>query len=214
MDKVKFNTLGLIISISGLLILSGCATTKGYEQRLNSWMGASEANLIRSWGVPKNVFNSGGRRYFVYNSSRNIYIPGTSPTYTTTIYGNTAYTTSSGGSSPTNINMQCETTFEIQNGRVSSWRYRGNDCKAPESPKQKIKSTERKEPLNDPHVRKSKKYYANLNLNTKEKKEWFSDLNKSLLEKEITKSTYIKKGLQRYPKLKKEFTFFANRIAG
>lgn len=130
MKRIIQLLLGLTVFV---LFISGCATTKGYEQIVNSWVGKSEAQLVRVWGVPAQVFNSGGRRYFVYNSSHNVYLPGTSSTYRTTFYGDTARTTSYGGSAPQTLNYQCETTFELMNGKVVFWRYKGNNCRAPES---------------------------------------------------------------------------------
>lgn len=113
------------------MLLAACATTAGYEEILDSWMGSSESSIVSSWGAPDNVYTApDGTRIITYYSSRNIVLPGTAPTYTTTVYGNTAYTTSSGGSPATNIGMSCETSFTIKKGRIISWRYQGNDCKA------------------------------------------------------------------------------------
>ena len=210
----------LLSSIVFILLISGCAsttgpTTKGYKQVLNCWIGVSEAQLVRKWGVPAQVFNSAGTRYFVYNSSSNVYIPGTSPFYTTNFIGGTAYTTSYGGSAPQNVNYNCRTTFEIIDGKVVSWRYKGNNCKATENKETKTKLDTTKVSY-DTTPRKyettPKQYYANLNLNTKEKKKWFNDLSDKLASGRITKSTFIKEGLKRYPTRKKEFTFFASHI--
>jgi hypothetical protein len=110
--------------------LSACATTAGYEKILRSQVGSDEVALIRAWGSPVNSYETGGRKFLTYSSRRNVYIPGTAPTYKTSIIGNTAYTTSSGGTSASNISMSCETTFEIAGGKVVSWRYKGNDCTA------------------------------------------------------------------------------------
>jgi predicted small secreted protein len=131
MKKIVF--LGSLLTLLNL-ILSGCATTQGYEQKVNSWMGLSESQLIRSWGVPQQTFTSEGSRYFVYNSSRNVYLPGTTPTYTANIVGNIAYINSYGGSAPQNLNFSCSTTFQLKNHKVVSWRFKGNDCTAPEVP--------------------------------------------------------------------------------
>ena len=114
------------------VVISGCATTAGYKKVVNSWVGHSELELIRSWGAPQQTYESGGSKFLVYNSSRNVYLPGTAPTYTTTVIGNTAYTNSSGGTSAQNLHFSCQTTFEVRNEKIISWRFRGNDCKAKE----------------------------------------------------------------------------------
>ena len=115
-----------------LIALSGCATTAGYEKLLNSWVGAQEVDLIRSWGPPVQAYEAGGRKFVAYSSRRNVYLPGTAPTYRTNVVGNTAYTTAVGGSPAMNVDMSCMTTFELEGSRVVSWSYKGNDCKAKE----------------------------------------------------------------------------------
>ena len=114
--------------ILALLMLGGCATSEKYEAALNSWTGSSEASLISAWGPPDNVYQSGGTKYLTYQDSSTVTIPGTSPSYETTIIGSTAYTNPIGGTSPSTINFHCKTTFTIQADKVSSWRYEGNNC--------------------------------------------------------------------------------------
>ncbi len=114
------------------LITTACATTANYEKILNSWVGAKEIDLVRSWGAPDNQYESSGTKFLTYQRTSNIYMPGTSPTYTTTVIGNTAYTSSSGGSPAYNIHMSCKTTFEVKNERIVNWRWEGNGCKARE----------------------------------------------------------------------------------
>jgi hypothetical protein len=113
----------------GMLIV-GCATTANYEKILSSWVGANEIDLIRSWGAPDNQYESSGTKFLTYQKSENIYMPGTAPTYTTTMIGNTPHTTAVGGTRPYNIHTSCKTTFEINNGKVVNWRWEGNGCKA------------------------------------------------------------------------------------
>ena len=116
--------------IASLVILLGCATTANYEKMLNSWVGAPELDLVRRWGPPIQSYETSGRKFLVYSNSRNIFLPGTAPTYTTTVIGNTAYTNRVGGTPAQNIGLSCQTTFEIFQERVVSWRYEGNDCTA------------------------------------------------------------------------------------
>jgi hypothetical protein len=114
------------------LIIPSCATTAGYKKVVSSWVGHSEIELIRSWGAPQQAYESGRTKFLVYSSSRNVYLPGSAPTYTTTVIGNTAYTNASGGTPDQNLNFSCQTTFEVSNGEIVSWSFRGNDCKAKE----------------------------------------------------------------------------------
>lgn len=115
-----------------ILLISGCATTEGYRKIIASWVGSTEIDLIRNWGAPQHSYQSEDSNFIVYNSFRSVYIPGTTPTYTTTVIGNTAYTNTTGGSPAQNLQYSCETTFEIKDKKVVSWSFRGNDCKAKE----------------------------------------------------------------------------------
>ena len=114
------------------VLLSACATTAGYEKLLNSWVGVQEVDLVRSWGPPMQAYEAGGRKFILYSSQRNVFIPGVAPTYQTRVVGNTAYTSAVGGSPAMNVGMACVTTFELENSRVVSWSWKGNDCKAKE----------------------------------------------------------------------------------
>ena len=124
------NILKLLLVCCAALVV-GCATTAKYETKLASWVGSPEGDLIRSWGPPQQVYDTGsGTKYLTYSSSRQVYIPGTAPTYTTNYnpYTYSATTTSSGGSPAQSFDMACQTTFEVSNGTISSWRWKGNDC--------------------------------------------------------------------------------------
>ncbi len=123
-------TISIVVSVMASPLITGCATTANYEKMLDSWVGAPELDLIRTWGPPLSAYETSGRKFLVYSSSRNVILPGVAPTYTTTIIGNTAYTNRVGGTPSQNIGLACQTTFEIYGERVASWRYEGNDCKA------------------------------------------------------------------------------------
>ncbi|VVN81608.1 hypothetical protein PS712_01141 [Pseudomonas fluorescens] len=112
------------------LMLSACATTAKYEKILDTWVGEDELNLVRKWGPPQQSYETSGHRFLVYSNDRNVFVPGQAPTYQTSVIGNTAYTNSYGGSPAMNVNLSCTTTFEIADGKITTWSYRGNDCKA------------------------------------------------------------------------------------
>ena len=57
-----------------VITLSACATTAGYEKVLNSWVGAQEIDLVRRWGPPVQSYETGGRKFIVYSSRRNVYL--------------------------------------------------------------------------------------------------------------------------------------------
>jgi hypothetical protein len=121
----------IILGLSFAFSLSACfPTVEGYQQLVSGWYGSSESELVGQWGAPQSTYVADGTKFLTYRSSRNVYIAGTSPTYTTTMVGNTAYTNSYGGSSGQNIAMNCETTFQVRRGKITQATFRGNDCTA------------------------------------------------------------------------------------
>lgn len=120
---------GLVLGFIAMLALAGCATTARYEQVLASWVGETEGALVSSWGPPVDVYQApDGMRVLTYRSAGNIFIPGTSPTYTSTVVGNTVYTQAHGGTAPTSIPLACTTNFTVVGGVITSWRWQGNNC--------------------------------------------------------------------------------------
>jgi hypothetical protein len=113
-----------------MLGMSACATTENYEKILGSWMGSSEDSLIAKWGPPDSFYQSGEAKYLTYSRSESSYIPGTPPTYQTTCSFGNCRTTAVGGSSGFTVNSNCKTTFTVVGGKITNWRYQGNDCTA------------------------------------------------------------------------------------
>ena len=125
MKVIRYLGLSLILTF----FVSCVATTKGYEQTLDTWIGKSEQYLVRQWGIPDSTYSVVRYKYLTYNYSKSGYIDGISPTYTTNFYGNTACTKAIGGYTNT-----CKTTFKFQEVHgvwyVLSWSFKGNSCKA------------------------------------------------------------------------------------
>jgi hypothetical protein len=128
---MKFVKWALVIFVSTLV---ACATTENYEKLLNSWVSQPVGALIDSWGPPDSEFVNDSTRYLTWNKSETVFIPGTPPTYRTTMIGNTAYTNTVAGTPSYNASYSCKTTFTVRDGYVLSWRWEGNRCKA-HSPK-------------------------------------------------------------------------------
>ena len=118
----------LLLGLACLAVLAGCETTANYELVLQRWVGSSELSLIQSWGPPQQVYENSGHRFLTYSRESNMYLPGTAPTYQTTMVGNTAFTNSYGGTPATNVQRSCVTTFEVVSETITSWRYQGNNC--------------------------------------------------------------------------------------
>ena len=112
------------------IVVGGCATTAGYEQVLNTWVGASEASLVNSsWGIPDGSYQAGGRKYLTYNSSRAHTTPVSTELNCSTSHAGATYcnTSTYGG---TTYNYSCKTTFYVENNRVIGYKFKGNDCTA------------------------------------------------------------------------------------
>ena len=120
----------LINIVSLCVLLAACATEAKYQEVLKTWMGLNEVELVNQWGPPDRVYELEGNRYITYVRGGTAYLPGTSPSYQTRVIGNTAYTNPVGGVPPMIINTSCVTTFTVQNGKITHWRYEGNACKA------------------------------------------------------------------------------------
>ena len=120
----------IISAIMLALVMAGCATTEQFETNLNSLVGQPETVLISQWGPPQNFYETGGVKFLSWSNQRNIPIAGTAPTYNRSCVGTNCTTISYGGSPGYNLNMHCTVVMTVQNGKVTNWRYQGNDCKA------------------------------------------------------------------------------------
>lgn len=120
----------LLFIVATVLLLAGCATEAKYGELLDTWMGATESQLVSQWGVPNSVYESGGVKYLTYRNSSTGYVPGTAPSYQTNIVGNTIYTNRIGGTPGFVVNRWCDTTFTVRDGRIVHWSWNGNGCRA------------------------------------------------------------------------------------
>lgn len=120
----------ILIFVCCFMLFSACATTEKYEAILQTWIGSQESELVRSWGPPDSFYESDGTRYLTYLWSNSGVIPGTNPSYTSTVIGDTVYTNQIGGTAPIVYNSHCKTTFEVRDGRIVYWRWEGNRCVA------------------------------------------------------------------------------------
>jgi len=111
-------------------LLAGCVTTAKFEDKLNSWVGHSEDDLVRSWGPPSGVYETANSKYLTYARSAQGYVPGVAPSYQSYAVGNTVYTRPVGGSPGFAYSQQCNATFELVGGVIRSWRWEGNACRS------------------------------------------------------------------------------------
>lgn len=110
--------------------VSGCATAEKFQKNMETWVNQPESKLLSQYGPPHRVYESGGVKYLTYANSRTAVIPGTNPSYQSTVIGNTIYTDSYGGTPSVPVNLSCTITFEIVNGYINRVTWRGNNCVA------------------------------------------------------------------------------------
>jgi hypothetical protein len=120
-----------LATLAGVLALSACAyPNPQHVAELNALIGKQEADLIRAEGVPSRTYAAGGHKFLAYSRSRVESLPG-SPGFGPYGYGYGywgGWGGGWGGFPPEIIQRDCETTFEIGNGVVLHWSFRGNAC--------------------------------------------------------------------------------------
>lgn len=111
------NILKCLLTGLALLLLAACATKGNYAKLIDSWVGATELELVRIWGAPEQTYETDGRKFIVYtineHSSSKIRQTGDALTPSASIK---------------TIRLHCETTFELSGGIIQSWNKKGNAC--------------------------------------------------------------------------------------
>lgn len=82
-----------------ILLLSGCVSSPDYDEALNNWVGASQENLINSWGEPAAI------NYITPNQQLFSYFQ----------------------ISPSGQEF-CRTTFTLTDGVVNDFEFEGDNC--------------------------------------------------------------------------------------
>ncbi|WP_426959307.1 hypothetical protein [Muricoccus radiodurans] len=108
------------------LLLAACATGPTLPERLATYVGRSEAELVGSLGVPVRTYDAGGQRFLQFEERRNVAMPGDTFLYGRGLYGARAWV----GSPAAYVPVQCDLTFALRAGRVEGFSYRGDGCPA------------------------------------------------------------------------------------
>ena len=111
---------GLRCVLLAALMLAGCVNELAQRQAfLATLIGKSETDLVRTMGVPTGSFETGGHRFLAYLEVWTDYYPAT-PGPWGWYWG--------GGFPAEVIQRACNTTFELNDGRVIGYTLRGNGC--------------------------------------------------------------------------------------
>ena len=118
MKKVSF---ALVL----VMFLFACATSEKYDRKLAGWVGKTESSLVAKWGRPSATrILDNGDKIITYTKANNVYVPSEYYIYNTTDFG--PYSQTFGYQ----VEEICQTAFLIQDGIITGWKWRGNDCVA------------------------------------------------------------------------------------
>ncbi len=125
MKKQYYVLLGFI-GIGGLIAAS-CATIKGYDDYLETWIGRSEADLVADWGAPNEMQNLGdGRQLFVYMKQKTVMETGSDPQNVN--FGNYSLYSPENDAMQSETLYYCETTFTTENDIIVDYSWAGDAC--------------------------------------------------------------------------------------
>ena len=113
---------------AAILGVCGCGNRLAERQAaLAPLVGRSEADLVRSLGVPQRTFDADGHRFLAYVDTQTAVIPGTYGPPPWGFWGpGSAWAL--GATPPQVIESVCETTFEIFGAKVIGFSLHGGGC--------------------------------------------------------------------------------------
>ncbi|WP_419729779.1 hypothetical protein [Lichenicola sp.] len=139
--------LQTIVPLAALLALSACEVpSPAQRKQLDSMIGRSETDLVRSFGVPTRTFSTDGHTFLAYVDNESSYSPGSPGLGWGWGWGGWGwggggfgpggfgggwgggYGGFGDGFGPSYYQSSCTTTFEVDGGRVASWKLRGDGC--------------------------------------------------------------------------------------
>lgn len=120
----------LIPVLCALLVLAGCATSANYQKSLNAWVGEDESALVAKWGKPNKSYDVDGFTYLVYTTSGEVSSPGINTDSQSTVAGTSIFGGANGWIPSLTFWSSCQTTFEIQKGKVVAFEFKGADCRS------------------------------------------------------------------------------------
>lgn len=124
----------LVVPIAAVLALAACSPGKSYEEALQQWIGAPEAELVNTWGAPDSSYKmDDGNKILTWKRSRTEYRPGEIYTILEThiVDGAKQVVPVTRQDPGYTVTYECTTNFTIgTDGRVRRYTYSGSDCLA------------------------------------------------------------------------------------
>lgn len=110
-------------------LVAGCVAVPDRRAQLDQLVGQSEVVVARVMGVPDKTFEAEGHRFIAYVERAPVQsFAGYDLFDGYGRYGTLGYRRLGFEAAPEAYVRQCETTFEINDGKVSAYTLRGNAC--------------------------------------------------------------------------------------
>lgn len=123
-----YKTIILLISLFVNINICYASTKSFMEKALNSWIGYEINDVIETWGYPIEEKNIAGRKLYIWQTSKSIYVPQNASSNVTSYgYGYAHVNTNTYGGYT--VNAYCNKTLEVdKNNKIIRWEWQGNDC--------------------------------------------------------------------------------------
>ncbi|UFN50912.1 hypothetical protein LPC08_10005 [Roseomonas sp. OT10] len=120
--------MGRLLILSPAL-LAACAQGPTLDQRLSTFVGRSELDLVNALGVPARTHQVDGVRFLAFESQRTMALPGGGAWAGPGPWGPYGGGWGWGWNSTSYAVVNCDVTFALRADRVESFSYRGEGCR-------------------------------------------------------------------------------------
>lgn len=108
------------------LLVAACAQGPTLQQRLSTYVGRSEGELVAELGVPVRTYEAEGRRFLQYEQRRTVAV--SQPGFDRPYYGPFGPRFGYWPAPPSYAVIGCDLTFALRQSRVESFTFRGEGC--------------------------------------------------------------------------------------
>jgi len=135
---MKIGRIAFVIIV--VSVVFACATQNSYDNKLNSFIGKNDSYLQSVLGKPsaKKVVNE-NTQIWAYTKVDNVFVPAELYDYEQGTYAynqdglfapflDTYLFSNNAGDIGYNAKYICKTLFLIEKGKVSAWKWQGNNC--------------------------------------------------------------------------------------
>lgn len=107
---------------------AGCASTPGYDEELQPWVGRSQGELFAEWGAPSQVLtDAAGATVLLYHRERSWQKRGMSMGVGGSFPGGDRPVSADSGTRT--VIHYCNTSFVLDaESRIASYSYEGDEC--------------------------------------------------------------------------------------